>query len=105
LLNDYSSVTKYCSALEIAASNFSASGAAEFPHFDSHIPALANSLLSVKTLNRRGYSALFRPHSVYIVNPKEVVIGESEKGGNLYDLHIARTPVPMGTPAQPPFNE
>src|SRR5260370_2272918 len=30
-LNDYSSVTEYCSALEVAASNFAASGHAEFP--------------------------------------------------------------------------
>src|SRR5258708_12101849 len=40
LLNDYSSITEYCSALEMATSNFSASGAAEFPRFDSHILAL-----------------------------------------------------------------
>ena len=31
LLDDYSSITEYCSALERAASNFAASGAAEFP--------------------------------------------------------------------------
>ena len=39
-LSDYSSITKYCSALEIATSNFLVSGAAEFPPFDSHILAL-----------------------------------------------------------------
>ena len=27
------------------------------------VPALANSLLSIKTLNCQGYSALFRPHT------------------------------------------
>src|SRR5258708_8183659 len=55
--------------------------------------ALANSLLSIKTLNHQGYSALFRPHTMFIVNLKEVVLGESEKGGNLYDLHIVCSPV------------
>ena len=59
------------------------------------VPALTNSLLSVKTLNCWGYSALFRPHTVFIVNPKEVVIGESEKGGNLYDLHIIHSTAHM----------
>src|SRR5260221_1257938 len=39
-LSEYSSITEYCSALEVATSNFSASGAAEFPRFDSHILAL-----------------------------------------------------------------
>src|SRR5258708_37412420 len=44
LLNDYSSITEYCAALEMATSNFSASGAAEFPRFDSHILALITLL-------------------------------------------------------------
>src|SRR5260370_35266014 len=39
-LNHYSSVTKYCSALEAAVSNFTASGATEFPCFDSHVLTL-----------------------------------------------------------------
>ena len=39
-LNHYSSVTDYCSALEQAVSNFMASGATEFPRFNSHVPAL-----------------------------------------------------------------
>src|SRR5260370_895196 len=39
-LDDYSSVTNYCSALEIVVSNFAASGPAEFPQFNSHVLAL-----------------------------------------------------------------
>src|SRR5258708_10550083 len=39
-LDDYSSITDYCSALEVATSNFSASGASEFAWFDSHVLAL-----------------------------------------------------------------
>src|SRR5260370_10434006 len=39
-LDDYSSVTEYCSALEIVASNFAASGPTEFPRFNSHVLAL-----------------------------------------------------------------
>ena len=39
-LDSYASVSEYCSALELAASSFSASGPSEFPHFDSHLLAI-----------------------------------------------------------------
>ena len=57
-------------------------------HHTLLIPTLANSLFSVKTVNWLGYSAIFRPYGVFIENPGEVIIAESEEGGNLYDLCI-----------------
>jgi len=52
------------------------------------VPSLANSLFSVKTVNCLGYSALFRPYGMFIENPDEVTIAESETGGSLYNLYI-----------------
>ena len=39
-LNNYALVSEYCSALELAASSFSASGPSEFPCFNSHLLAI-----------------------------------------------------------------
>src|SRR5258708_16044499 len=39
-----------------------------------HVPVLANTLLSIKTLNRRGYSAFFLPKSSSISTPNRVLI-------------------------------
>ena len=67
-----------------------------------HIPVLANSLLSVKTLNCWEYSAFFLPKVCSIYNPKGVVIAETKKGGSLYNLHILCNPVPMASTAHIP---
>ena len=61
------------------------------------IPTLSNSLFSVKTVNRLGFSALFRPYGVLIENPNQSIIAESEEGGNLYDLRIVCEPVMAST--------
>ena len=68
-----------------------------------HVPVLANSLLSVKTLNRRGYSAFFLPKVCSIYNPKGVAIAKSEQGGSLFKLHTSPCdPHPMASTAHIP---
>ena len=68
------------------------------------VPTLANSLFSVKTMNCLGYLALFRPYGVFIKNPNEITIAESEpeKGGSLYDLHIVHNAVPVASTTHTP---
>src|SRR5258707_13130750 len=67
-----------------------------------HVPVLANSLLSIKTLNHQGYSASFLPKVCSIYNPEGTIIAKSEQGGNLYSLHILHDPVPMASTAHIP---
>ncbi len=68
-LSDYSSITEYCSALEIATSNFLVSGAAEFPHFDSHVlmlialMGLPPSCSPEKARHQTGWPMPFRPRN------------------------------------------
>jgi transposase InsO family protein len=59
-----------------------------------HVPALTNSLLSVKTLTRRGHSAVFSRDKCCIQNASGKIIAESKGGGNLYDLRVHHTPYP-----------
>src|SRR5258708_5716834 len=67
-----------------------------------HVPVLANSLLSVKTLNCQGYSVFFLPKVCSIYNPNGVVVAESEQGRSLYNLHILHDPIPMASTAHIP---
>ncbi|KAF8334094.1 uncharacterized protein EI90DRAFT_2841981, partial [Cantharellus anzutake] len=53
-----------------------------------HVPALANSLLSVRTATRRGHAVNFSLDRCSILNPSGKIIAQSKGRGNLYDLHV-----------------
>jgi hypothetical protein len=66
-----------------------------------HVPALANALLSVRTLNRRRLGVNFQSDQRVIIHSSGQIIGESAPdNGTLYELHLWSAPDAMANIAQ-----